>query len=82
MHLRNRNRKRLSNSAIGEPGYFCYFPRMSEEAAKIIVREEFELKKWDGEPPQEGEHKDPVEVRKLVYENGRLVSDTVTTKGA
>lgn len=45
-------------------------------AAPVKIREVITLRKFDGDPPAEGEHKDPVETIELVVENGVVISRT------
>lgn len=54
---------------------------MDTEAAKLKIVETITLHKYDGEPPAEGEHKEPVETITLVYENGVLQSRVDEVEG-
>jgi hypothetical protein len=57
-------------------------PGMAEESVPLKIREEFLIKKWDGDPPAFEGEKTPVEVRKIVYENGVLISSEILKNGA
>lgn len=44
------------------------------EDTKLKLIETITLHKYEGEPPAEGESKEPIETITLVYENGELKS--------
>ncbi len=54
---------------------------MAEELVPLKIREEFIITKWDGDPPAFEGEKSPVEVRKIVYENGVLISSEILENG-
>lgn len=47
----------------------------SHDKATTKVTEKITVHKYDGEPPAEGEHKDPAET--LVIEDGHIVEHTI-----
>lgn len=50
---------------------------MADEQTKVIVRETYTLKKFDGDD----QTREPVEVIEVVIENGKEVKRTVIQKG-
>ena len=48
-----------------------------QDIERLQIRERLILRKYDGEPPAPGEHKEPMEI--IEIEDGRLVTCTVHT---